>query len=68
MATQTRLHLPTFHLDARSRQAGRRGVAKARAALADARTRTAEVPHPDPGRDTDRDTDAAVHGHHATAA
>ncbi len=45
MATQTRL-LPAgpqrtaFHLDPRSREAGRKGVAKARAALADTVART----------------------------
>jgi hypothetical protein len=43
MATQTRL-LTTpqqaFHLDPRSREAGRKGVAKARAALADTIART----------------------------
>jgi hypothetical protein len=45
MATQTRLltpEHPTFHLDPRSREAGRKGVAKARAALADTIARTAE--------------------------
>ena len=36
MATQTRLHLNSFHLDAKSREAGRRGLEKARAALAEA--------------------------------
>lgn len=40
MATQTRLLSPgpqrsAFHLDPRSREAGRKGVARARAALAD---------------------------------
>lgn len=40
MATQTRL--PTsFHLDQASREAGRRGLAKARAALAEANARIA---------------------------
>lgn len=47
MATQTRL--PThqthraFHLDPRSKEAGRKGVAKARAALADTIARTHAV-------------------------
>lgn len=36
MAAQPRLLTPTFQLDRRSREAGRRGVAKARAALAEA--------------------------------
>lgn len=45
MATQTRLLSPeaqqvAFHLDPRSREAGRKGVAKARAALADTIART----------------------------
>ena len=45
MATQTSLLTPgtgrrTFHLDPRSRDAGRKGVAKARAALADTIART----------------------------
>lgn len=42
MATQTRLPIPTtFNLDPASRDAGRRGLAKARAALAEASTRAA---------------------------
>ena len=41
MATQTRLHLNSFHLDARSREAGRRGLVKARAALAEATAKAA---------------------------
>lgn len=57
MATQTQLLPQSFHLDRRSREAGRRGVAKARQALAQAQQRThrrtSEPPH-DP--------------HHATAA
>lgn len=44
MATQTRLPTmqsrPAFHLDPRSREAGRKGLAKARAALADTIART----------------------------
>lgn len=45
MATQTRLldtehQRPAFHLDPRSREAGRKGLAKARAALADSIART----------------------------
>ena len=45
MATQTSLLTPapeqvTFHLDSRSREAGRKGLAKARAALADTVART----------------------------
>lgn len=45
MATQTSLLDPgpqrsAFHLDPRSREAGRKGVAKARAALADSIART----------------------------
>jgi len=43
MATQTRLPTMdrrTFHLDPRSREAGRKGVAKARAALAETVART----------------------------
>lgn len=43
MATQTRLpvHTPhSFHLDPRSRESGRKGVAKARAALAETIART----------------------------
>jgi hypothetical protein len=45
MATQTTLLAPAagrqpFHLDRRSREAGRKGVAKARAALADTIART----------------------------
>lgn len=41
MATQTRLLPNTFHLDARSREAGRRGLVKARAALAEAAAKAA---------------------------
>ncbi len=41
MATQTRLLPTTFHLDARSRDAGRRGLVKARAALAEAAAKAA---------------------------
>lgn len=41
MATQHRLHLTTFHLDAKSREAGRRGLEKARAALAEAAAKNA---------------------------
>ena len=41
MATQTRLNLSTFHLDAKSRDAGRRGLVKARAALAEAAAKAA---------------------------
>lgn len=41
MATQTRLIPHTFHLDNASRAAGKRGVAKARAALAEAREKAA---------------------------
>ncbi len=37
--TQTRLIPQSFHLDARSRAAGREGLVKARAALADAKVR-----------------------------
>jgi hypothetical protein len=45
MATQTSLHIPgprpeAFHLDRRSREAGRKGLVKARAALADTIART----------------------------
>ena len=45
MATQTSLLTPVpgrqaFHLDPRSREAGRKGVAKARAVLADTIART----------------------------
>jgi hypothetical protein len=44
MATQTRLPTmqsrPAFQLDPRSREAGRKGLAKARAALADTIART----------------------------
>lgn len=49
MATQTRLHLNSFHLDTRSREAGRRGLAKARAALAEANARNAAERHDDVG-------------------
>lgn len=41
MATQTRLLPTTFHLDARSRDAGRRGLVKARAALAESAAKAA---------------------------
>ena len=41
MATQTRLLPTSFHLDSRSREAGRRGLAKARAALAEATAKAA---------------------------
>ncbi len=41
MAPQTRLIPTSFHLDARSREAGRRGLAKARAALAEATAKAA---------------------------
>lgn len=41
MATQPRLIPHTFHLDAASREAGKRGLAKARAALAEAHARHA---------------------------
>lgn len=41
MATQTRLIPQSFHLDARSREAGRRGLVKARAALAEAKANAA---------------------------
>ena len=43
MATQTRLPVQTrrsFHLDPRSRESGRKGLAKARAALAETIART----------------------------
>jgi hypothetical protein len=39
MATQTRLLPEKFQLDTRSREAGRRGLVKARAALAEATAR-----------------------------
>lgn len=42
MAEQPRLLPHEFHLDTRSRDAGRRGLAKARAALADAHRRNAD--------------------------
>ncbi len=41
MAPQTRLIPTSFHLDARSQEAGRRGLAKARAALAEATAKAA---------------------------
>ncbi|MDZ7675869.1 MAG: hypothetical protein U5K30_12480 [Acidimicrobiales bacterium] len=41
MAEQPRLLPHSFHLDTRSRDAGRRGLAKARAALAEAHRRNA---------------------------
>lgn len=56
MATQTRLLPQTFHLDNRSREAGRRGLAKARAALAETSARVAEQRRAELGDD------------HATAA
>lgn len=59
MATQTSLLTAPahrFHLDARSREAGRRGLVKARAALAEATTKAAA------------DRKAPVDHHHATAA
>ena len=64
MATQTRLLSPTFHLDRTSREAGRRGVAKAREALAEAVARTAAARHV-PG---DGAADDATVQHHAHAA
>ena len=42
MATQPRLLPHRFHLDTASRDAGRRGLAKARAALAEAQVRNAK--------------------------
>lgn len=57
MATQTQLLPQSFHLDRRSREAGRRGVAKARQALAQAQQRT-HRPSSEPPQDP----------HHATAA
>jgi hypothetical protein len=48
MATQTRLLTPgprqAFHLDPRSKEAGRKGLAKARAALAETIARTHAEP------------------------
>ncbi len=41
MATQPRLIPTKFHLDNASREAGKRGLAKARAALADAQVKAA---------------------------
>lgn len=41
MATQTRLLPQSFHLDGKSRDAGRRGLAKARAALAEVQQKNA---------------------------
>ncbi len=41
MATQPRLIPTAFHLDNASREAGKRGLAKARAALAAAHAKTA---------------------------
>lgn len=41
MASQTALLPRSFNLDARSREAGRRGLTKARAALAEASARNA---------------------------
>lgn len=64
MATQTRLLPQQFHLDARSREAGRRGLAKARAALADTRARTAETRR---AEDERREASRPLE-HHATAA
>ena len=51
MATQTRLHLNSFHLDAKSREAGRRGLEKARAALAEATAKNAAKRREDLGDD-----------------
>lgn len=56
MATQPRLIPHTFHLDNASREAGKRGVAKARAALAEARAKVAA------------ERQAATGSDHATAA
>lgn len=59
MATQTRLPVqtgPTFHLDPRSRESGRKGLAKARAALAETIART------------HAERTAAAGDHHAHAA
>lgn len=56
MASQTRLHLSSFHLDAESREAGRRGLEKARAALAESAAKNAAERRADVGDD------------HATAA
>ena len=56
MATQTRLIPQSFQLDNRSREAGRRGLVKARAALAEARAKAAAQRAADLGDD------------HATAA
>ena len=63
MATQTRLLPTTFHLDARSREAGRRGLVKARAALAEAAAKAAAAR-------SDERTDHFGHfgDDHATAA
>ena len=47
MATQPRLIPHTFHLDTASRAAGKRGLAKARAALAEAHSRHAAERHHD---------------------
>ena len=41
MATQTELLPQRFHLDAKSREAGRRGLVKARAALAEVQQKNA---------------------------
>ena len=47
MATQPRLIPHQFHLDTASREAGKRGLAKARAALAEANSRHASEGHAD---------------------
>lgn len=47
MATQPRLIPHQFHLDRASREAGKRGLAKARAALAEAHSRHAAERHDD---------------------
>lgn len=60
MATQTRLLPITFHLDARSREAGRRGLVKARAALAEATAKAAA--------DRAHERAAELGDHHTTAA
>ncbi len=62
MAPQTRLIPTSFQLDARSREAGRRGVAKARAALAEAAAKAAA------DRRETGDRGRPVHDDHATAA
>lgn len=47
MAEQPRLIPHRFHLDTASREAGRRGLAKAREALAEAHRRNASREHAD---------------------